>query len=302
VDQELERLIGGLRAAVDAGVISFPDAAQALGDTLLGAVRSEADVEGWRLELDAALVTEVLDGVDGAVRVEAGGLRRASDGDVDRVAAHVVGVLGDPIGWQQAPSYPSVALGVMDAIWSIGVRYAGVLNVISRYRHLRQQQGSDADRDTPTDLLETIHACGGADRFAEQVSNRQRTSSRGGILKAEAVGLACEVLRELRLDHPSDVRRADGERLDALRASWMRVPGQGSGISLDYFLMLCGMPGVKGDRMVRRFVARALGAPNELSVDPLRAVSLVQSAALRLEVEDRRLDFAIWQHESQQGG
>jgi hypothetical protein len=66
--------------------------------------------------------------------------------------------------------------------------------------------------------------------------------------------------------------------------------------------MLCGMPGVKGDRMIRRFVAAALGEPNELAVDPARAVSLVQMAASRVGTDDRTLDFAIWQYESQQAG
>ncbi|MGW0436770.1 hypothetical protein ACWDV4_30030 [Micromonospora sp. NPDC003197] len=44
------------------------------------------------------------------------------------------------------------------------------------------------------------------------------------------------------------------------RKLWLAVPGQGSGLSWNYLLMLIGCPGVRADRMDCRFVAAALGA------------------------------------------
>jgi hypothetical protein len=220
--------------------------------------------------------------------------------DLTHVLAHVRAVLGDAEGWSAPTTYQGVAVALIDSIWSIGVRYSGVLNVVERYRRLRSEQEADADRDDPVQLIAVIERCGGPADFAEQVRNRQRTSSRSGILKADAVLRAALVLRELHITTPADLQAAAAEDLDALRSRWRAIPGQGSGISLNYFLMLCGMPGVKGDRMIRRFVASALGDANELAVDPARAVALVQAAATRLDVSDRTLDLAIWQHESEQ--
>jgi hypothetical protein len=45
--------------------------------------------------------------------------------------------LEDEDGWKPAPEYDSVALALIDAIWSIGVRCRGVLNVIARYTAAR---------------------------------------------------------------------------------------------------------------------------------------------------------------------
>jgi hypothetical protein len=45
---------------------------------------------------------------------------------------------------------------------------------------------------------------------------------------------------------------------EQLKQAWLAVPGQRSGISWRYLLMLAGIPEVKPDRMIRRFVADAL--------------------------------------------
>jgi hypothetical protein len=59
------------------------------------------------------------------------------------------------------------------------------------------------------------------------------------------------------------LRAATQERLDAVRAEVQRIPGQRSGISFAYFLMLARSDDmVKPDRMIRRFVGRAMGFPD----------------------------------------
>jgi hypothetical protein len=78
------------------------------------------------------------------------------------------------------------------------------------------------------------------------------------------------------------------------------IPGQRSGISFSYFLMLAGSPGfVKGDRMICRFVARALKIP---SVAPSVAQKLVVAASTALSAEvpslnPRLLDHEIWKYQ-----
>jgi hypothetical protein len=186
---------------------------------------------------------------------------------------------------------------LIDAVWSIGVRYAGVLNVLERYRAARRRKGADPDRDTPQELAAYINRVGGAEAFADVVKNRQRTSSRSGILKAEAVMLAAELLAAADAESPRDLASAAPEKLADLRDRWTALPGQASGLSWDYFLMLTGLQGVKADRMVRRFVADALGV-DEQAISQREAHALLTEAASRLGVDVSQLDYAIWLHQS----
>ena len=98
--------------------------------------------------------------------------------------------------------YDSVGLAIIDAVWSIGVRYQSVENVIARYRAERLAGGHDPEADRPADVRRFIEACGGAEAFAQRIGNRQRTSTTNGILKAEAV------LREARILEEEGVERA----------------------------------------------------------------------------------------------
>jgi hypothetical protein len=219
-----------------------------------------------------------------------------SKDEVARLVAHAE-VLGDPAGWAQATTYESLALAILDAVWSIGVRYASVMNVLDRYREARLRERADPERDTPQNLADVVDGVGGPEAFAGVVSNRQRTSARGGILKAEAVRLAAGVLVAAGIATPQELAAASPGELAAVRDRWMKVAGQRSGISWDYFLMLSGSQGVKADRMVCRFVAQALGV-DELSVSPRQAHALVTAVAAHLDVDVSQLDYAIWLHQS----
>ncbi len=50
--------------------------------------------------------------------------------------------------------YDSVSRALLDAIYSVGIRYTTVERVIDRYRAHRSEQGHVADEDCPQDLLE----------------------------------------------------------------------------------------------------------------------------------------------------
>jgi hypothetical protein len=229
---------------------------------------------------------------DGAIRPP-----QLGDDAVARLVEHLH-ILGPPSSWEAAVDYDSLALAIIDSVWSIGVRYVGVLNVLDRYRRLRREKGADAERDTPAHLVDCIQQVGGPIAFADAVANRQRTSSRNGILKAEAVCRQAANVRDAGAETPAQLAALDDVRLEELRAAWVAVPGQGSGLSWSYFLMLARMPGVKADRMVRRFVAAALGRPGEQAVSAAQAARLVTAAAEQIGVEDRVLDYAIWRYQS----
>jgi hypothetical protein len=127
------------------------------------------------------------------------------------------------------------------------------------------------------DLLATVDEAGSADGFAELVGNRQRTATHGGILKAAAVAAVARTLAGQGIDSTRDLQQATKARqAGQLKWAWLAVPGQRSGISWRYLLMLAGIPEVKPDRMIRRFVADALQVAD---VTPQTAADLVKAVA-----------------------
>jgi hypothetical protein len=220
------------------------------------------------------------------------------DHQLRAMLAAVHALLGDPAAWETPAAYRSVGLAVVDSVWSIGVRYQSVERVIARYRAERLAAGDDPDTDRPEDVRRFIASCGGPDAFAERMGNRQRTSTRNGILKAEAVLQEAQILEEEAIRRPADLTKASRDRLDDLQARWCTIPGQGSGVSWRAFAMLVGLPEVKPDRMIRRFVAAALDRPKETTVKVEEARDLVLATARRLGVSPRALDAAIWAHQS----
>ncbi|HEY3188443.1 MAG TPA: hypothetical protein VGJ70_13275 [Solirubrobacteraceae bacterium] len=210
----------------------------------------------------------------------------------------VEALLGTPDTWDVPDGYDSVGLALIDAVWSIGVRYQSVENVIARYRAERLAAGQDPEADRPQDVRRFIEACGGPEGFAARVRNRQRTSSRNGILKAEAVLHEARILEAEGVGVPADLAVAGEERLDHLRRRWSTVPGQASGVSWRAFAMLVGLADVKPDRMIRRYLASALGRSGETAVAVEEARDLVMATAARLGVDPRALDYAIWSYQS----
>ena len=109
-------------------------------------------------------------------------------------------------GWptlQPPPGYPdSLALCVIDAIWSMGVKYEGVINVVRRYGAWVTEQGWSTDRRSTGDLVTDIDAIGGPAAFADLVRNHSRTSTTNGVLKADAVRQAASALYTLCIRTP----------------------------------------------------------------------------------------------------
>ena len=80
--------------------------------------------------------------------------------------------------------YVHVPLAVLDAVFSINTKYKAAQNVVARYRAYAEVD--DNQEHSITTFLQ-LASNFGPDDFAGQVlKNRQRTSTRGGILKAEA--------------------------------------------------------------------------------------------------------------------
>lgn len=199
-------------------------------------------------------------------------------------------------------NYTSLSAALLDAIFSIGVHYAQVTALISRHKGLRGYDPWYVGSADPYPLPDLIREGrkGTPMQFAEELGNNCRTSTRSGILKAEAVILAAEALVKhavvdmLTWRSASEAARAGAER------DFRRVRGQSTGISWKYFCMLAGNDDeVKPDRMIIRYVGGALGRE---PVAAKLAGELVIAAATALRgragypqtLTARHLDTAIW--------
>jgi hypothetical protein len=127
--------------------------------------------------------------------------------------------------------------------------------------------------------------------------NRQRTSARNGILKSDAALRFGEVLQRFGVEYLQDVRVVAESR--TFTNDILSIPGQRSGISLQYFWMLAGSDEfIKPDRMVIRFLETALNR----SVDLVEATELLRSTSQLLSSEypnitPRLLDHEIWKYQ-----
>jgi hypothetical protein len=88
----------------------------------------------------------------------------------------------------------------------------------------------------------------------------------------------------------------ESDALIALAGKLRRAHQIGAWSAATYFLMNLGIPGVKADVMVKRFVEAALGAATSAE----NAANLVTNAADNLNADVIRLDHAIWKYGSDQ--
>jgi hypothetical protein len=208
--------------------------------------------------------------------------------------------LGDEALWVKPRAYPeSLALCIIDSIYSTGAQYGQVANIVDRYRLYRAGQGGNADLDGPAELLATFDELGSARAWAEQIGNRRPTSTTPGApLKAEAVrdgasrlvGLGIRSIEELRLTAESDA-------VDVVQKSWREVPGQRSGVTWAYVLMLAGIPGTKANRLVVRYVADVLEVPVP-EVDPRTVSEWIREVAKRKGWNSIHTEHAIWRFQT----
>lgn len=201
--------------------------------------------------------------------------------------------------------YSCLPLCVTDAVFSIGVKYESVKNVVSHYCRLTDTAKLRTDQQN----LPPIEQQQSISEFLKKASNRspvelfnnrQRTSSRNGILKADAVMLFAQVLQKYKVEYFQDMAKIISNA--EFVADIKKIPGQNSGISLDYFFMLAGSDElIKPDRMILAFLKTAL----QREVPLAEARPLVVAACLQLKTEfshltPRLLDYKIWEYQRSQ--
>lgn len=207
-------------------------------------------------------------------------------------------------------AYQSLPLCILDAVFSINAKYESTRNVVERYcRHYRLRQ---VRRDTlclpPVEEQEPISAFVekitnlGPEKFAGMVlANRQRTSTKSGIMKSEAALRFAHVLQAHKVEYFQDVEKIQGKEdfENAVKA----IPGQRTGITVRYFYMLAGSDDfVKPDRMILGFLKDQLG--ERLSQDEAQGILSEASDALKPQyphLTTKTLDHHIWMYQREKG-
>jgi len=201
--------------------------------------------------------------------------------------------------------WTSLSACVLDAVWSVGSHYDRVVvPLVHRVLEpaaagpLVAEAVPSADSHPLPRLLTRFQD---GEALAAAANNRQRTSTRNGVTKAEAaVGFARTLVGHgvLGLE---DLPRllADQESWSGVDRALSRLPGEGQyGVRRSYFWMLCGVEGlIKPDRMVMRWLA-PFGVR-----DPITAWQVLAEVASLLSdrvgsggplVTPWQIDHAIW--------
>lgn len=208
--------------------------------------------------------------------------------------------------------YHSLPICVVDAVFSMGVRYVNALNVVERLckkTAILKFRAANSDfpaRDAQFTVSQCLEHIGGAsyeDLAAFFFENWQRTSTKKGILKAEAVVRFLNILDSHGVQTFQDLADCD---LSGIEAKIREIPGQASGKCWRYFLMLAGDDNqVKPDRMIMRFLERFADGSESLSPEGAHVAIVELSAHLRGDfphLTPRLLDHAIWRYESGRTG
>jgi hypothetical protein len=193
-----------------------------------------------------------------------------------------------------------LSLCVLDAVFSIGARYSTTVSTCRRYAAAAGipalvDAGSVEYPEQPLSDFVMAAQRSGVETFARDVlQNRQRTSTRHGVLKAAAALRYAEILVDSGVDRYADVPALfdDEGRLTEVSTRLRQVPGNGAtDVRLGYLWMLLGDDDtIKPDRMVLRWLDGVLGR----QVSPAEARSMLADAARALGCTAWSLDHAVW--------
>ncbi|MBB6055371.1 hypothetical protein [Tolumonas osonensis] len=197
--------------------------------------------------------------------------------------------------------YSCIPLCVIDSVFSIGIRYTNVINIVGRVckkMNITKAYNKEMQSSATTSwFIEQIEGKTPEELADSLFESRHRTSPNNGILKADATVRFMRVLKQFGVEHLEDVHKVGDSA--AFERAIKAIPGQTSGICLKYFLMLAGDNElIKPDRMIIRFLESALNRPVNLN----EAVTLVRQACDELKkkydfMTPKILDNLIWQYQ-----
>ena len=205
--------------------------------------------------------------------------------------------------------YNSLPLCVIDSIYSIGVRYESVKNVISNFCDYTQIKKYRCPRDpflnhdeqySVIDFLEKFETCSPKYMAEDVFKNKQRTSTKNGILKSQAVIEFLNILAEHDIKTFQDLHDSDNSFHNKIR----KIKGQKSGISLQYFYRLAGSDKrIKPDITIQKFLEKFLEKCLNRKVTNEEALCLIERTCgylktnYSINITLRKLEHAIWNYQ-----
>lgn len=195
---------------------------------------------------------------------------------------------------------------LIDAVFSIGIKYSTTKNIIINFcKYMNIQEFREFNSVYPDikfqfsieDLI-LLYEKNTLEEITEKIyKNKNRTSSRNGILKSQAVLECAKILQKYDVNYFQDIYKIQDN--SNFELDFKSVKGQGSGISLKYFFMLTGNDDlIKPDRMIERFVYDCLKV-HLVKEDIIRVFDEV-ILELKKRYPDltlRKLDHEIWKYQ-----
>lgn len=199
--------------------------------------------------------------------------------------------------------WTSLSFCIVDAVWSIGAHYDNVVVPLVREKFAAKlgvtQPTVPASQPVPGDPLPLSRLDDLTVDSLTALTNRQRTSTRGGILKADAALRHIAAFRKHDVETMQDGLALfwDPARFDKVDKALRSIPGEGSyGIRRNYLWMTIGEADlIKPDRMVLRWLGR-----HGVKTDPAGARDIIAalvplvSARLNRTVTAWEIDHALW--------
>lgn len=200
------------------------------------------------------------------------------------------------------PGYKSAPLCALDSVFSIGVKYGSVKNVVNNFLHWL----GDLPMETEITTSEVLDRIGYRTdtELSGLLNNYQRTDTHeNSILKSEAYILFLGVMQRFNVETCEDIARMVDDQ--EFQSTIKSIRGQSSGLTLEYLFILARIESyVKVDRHITRFAQTATGK-NDLSKEQI--INLVRTASKYMACQNhpgmnaRWLDHLIWTYQSSLG-
>jgi hypothetical protein len=217
---------------------------------------------------------------------------------LQRLGAAVLALSPTP----RARRWVSLSFCILDAVWSIGALYDEV--VVPLVRSFAGEFGVDAptipaSEPPPADPIPLAELTDFDAESLAQKTNRQRTSTRGGILKADAVLRHVHVFRAHGVDTLADATTLleGDDRFREVDQALRVIPGEGSDmVRRGYLWMLIGNDDlIKPDRMVLRWLRhQGVNVSADEARELIAALAPILSERCSRRVTPWEIDHALW--------
>lgn len=191
---------------------------------------------------------------------------------------------------------PSVVIGVIDSIFSIGTKYESTIKVVDRFVEKINIKRNEDDYTTK-DFIRDFGTFSDEELANGIFKNRQRTSTVNGMLKSAAVKQVISIFNDNGIQTKKDL--LNHKNIKEVERQVRTVKGQRSGVSFDYIMMHAGDENrFKPDRHIYTFFEKILGHGKltETELEQVFFDELTKVKEVYPFFTARSLDSLIWEY------